>query len=101
LEELKKIVAEEVRLNFPDYTQPFHIYTDALDYQMSAVSIYDGKTLSFFSCELDSAWRGCDAFSGKALKEFRTVISGYPIVIHRDHLNWIYDKAFCNAGVMR
>jgi hypothetical protein len=30
----------------------------------------------------------------ETLKEFRTMISGYPIAIYRDHLNWIHDKAF-------
>jgi len=37
----------------------------------------------------------------EALKEFRTMILGYPIEVHTDHKNWVTDKQINNARVMR
>jgi len=37
----------------------------------------------------------------EALKEFRTMVLGYPIEIHTDHKNWVTDKQINNAKVMR
>ena len=37
----------------------------------------------------------------EALKEFRTMIYGYPIDVYTDHLNWTHDKTIRNARVMR
>ena len=38
----------------------------------------------------------------ETLKEFRTMILGYPITIHTDHKNWVHDsQVYSNARIMR
>jgi hypothetical protein len=40
---------------FPDFSKPFHIYTDASDKQLGAVITQDEKPIAFFSRKLNSA----------------------------------------------
>ena len=44
---MKKILAREVILAFPDFNKPFEIYTDASDTQLGAVITQDGKPIAF------------------------------------------------------
>jgi hypothetical protein len=46
-ESIKRVVARETLLNFPDFSKEFHIYKDASDYQLGAVIMKDGKQLAF------------------------------------------------------
>jgi hypothetical protein len=46
---IKKIICREVMLNFPDFSKPFHIYTDASDKQLGAVITQDEKPIAFYS----------------------------------------------------
>ena len=34
---MKRLIAKETLLTFPDFNEEFHIYTDASDYQLGAV----------------------------------------------------------------
>ena len=45
--DLKKIVAEETLLNYPNWTEPFTVHTDASDKQLGAVVSQDGKPIAF------------------------------------------------------
>ena len=65
------------------------------------------KTLAFYSRKLTDAQRNYGVgekemlASVEALKEFRTVVFGYPVTVYTDHLNWTYDKkVLTNARVM-
>ena len=53
--EIKKMVCKETLLNYPDWSQPFDIHTDASDYQLGAVISQKGKPIEFFSRKLNSA----------------------------------------------
>ncbi len=44
---IKRVVAQDTLLNFPDFSKEFHIYKDASDYQLGAVIMKDGKQLAF------------------------------------------------------
>ena len=106
-DELKKIVARETMLYFPDYSKPFDLYTDASDLQLGAVVMQDGHPIAFFSRKLTSYQRNYGVGQKEmlciveALKEFRTMLLGYTIKIHTDHLNLTYDKLSSNAQIMR
>jgi len=107
-DEMKRIVSKEILLSFPDYSKDFEIYTDASDKQLGAVLKQGNKTLAFFSKKLTKTQQGYSVGEKEmlsvveALKEFRTMIYGYPIHIYSDHLNWTHDKtAIKNARVMR
>lgn len=106
-DEIKRLVSKEVLLSFPDYSQRFELYTDASDRQLGAVLQQGAKTLAFFSKKLTPTQQRYGVGEKEmlsiveALKEFHTMIFGYPIDIHTDHLNWTYDKTLRNARVMR
>ena len=51
----KALLAEDVLLSYPDHTQPFHVYTDASDYQLVAVTMQNEHPLAFYSCKLSPA----------------------------------------------
>jgi RNase H-like domain found in reverse transcriptase len=84
-EELKKVISKEVMLSFPDYTKVFDIMPDASDHQLGAVLMQEGRPLAFFSKKLNKYQLkytiGEKEMLGvvEALKEFRTMILGYPV----------------------
>ena len=45
----KRLVAEDVMLRFPDHSKPFHIYTDASQYQIGATLKQDNLPIAYFS----------------------------------------------------
>ena len=49
------MVSREAILTYPDFTKPFHIYTDASDYQLGAVIMQEEKPLAFYTCKLNKA----------------------------------------------
>jgi len=103
--ELKRIISKEVLLTFPDYTKPFQLYTDASDLQLGAVLMQGDKTLAFFSKKLNQTQMRYSTGEKEmlsvveALKEFRTMVLGYPIDVFVDHKNWTHDKAIKNSRV--
>jgi hypothetical protein len=50
--EFKQMVARETLLNYPDWSKPFDIHTDASDRQLGAVISQNGKPIAFFSHQL-------------------------------------------------
>jgi hypothetical protein len=95
-EEVKEVISRETLLAFPQFDKPFHIYTDASDYQLGAVIIQEGKPLAFYSRKLNQAQKNYT--TGKqellsiveTLKEFRNILLGQKIIVHADHMNIVY-----------
>jgi hypothetical protein len=104
---IKAAVSKDVLLSFPDYSLPFELYTDASDQQMGAVLMQGTKTLAFWSRKLKPEQKNYSVGEKEmlsvveALKEFRTMVLGYPIHIYTDHKNWTHDKVYRNARVLR
>ena len=106
--EIKRIVSKRVLLSFPDYSKPFQLYTDASDLQLGSVLMQEGKSLAFFSKKLTETQKRYGTGEKEmlsvveSLKEFRTMIKGYPIQVFVDHKNWTHDtKSYKNDRVMR
>ena len=51
------MVCQETHFNYPDWSKPFDIHTDASDYQLGAVISQNKKPIAFFSRKLNSAQR--------------------------------------------
>ena len=98
-EEIKRVITKETMLVFPDFTIPFHLYTDSSSYQLGAVIMQRNKPLAFYSRKLNTAQ--CKYPTGEqellsiveTLKEFRNILLGQEIVLHTDHKNLLYEKS--------
>jgi hypothetical protein len=96
---IKKIICREVMFTFPDFSKPFHIYTDASDKQLGAVITQDEKPIAFYSRKLNSAQQTYTTGEQELLSiveilhENRNIILGYEISVHTDHKKISYAKS--------
>ncbi len=51
---MKALIAADVLCAYPDHKKPFHIFTDASDYQFGACIMQEGKMDNFPGRELKS-----------------------------------------------
>ncbi len=105
-QDVKKIIAREVMLSYPDFSKPFVIHTDASHFQLGAVISQDGKPIAFYSRKLNAAQARYTTTEREllsiveTLKEYRNILLGQKIVVHTDHKNLVY-KHFNTERVMR
>jgi hypothetical protein len=91
--EIKRVMAKETILSFPDFNKPFHIHTDASNTALGAVIMQDGKPLAFYSRKMNAAQRNYTTGEQEllsiveTLKEFKSLLWGQDITIHTDHMN--------------
>ena len=105
-EQIKRIVAREVLLAFPDFSKPFEIYTDASKYQLGAAITQNQRPIAYYSRKLNSAQLNYTTTEREllaiveTLKEFRNILLGQQIIVYTDHKNLTY-KVFNTERVMR
>ena len=51
------MLAQEVILNYPYFSKPFAIHSDASDLQLGAIISQDGKPLAYYTRKLNTAQR--------------------------------------------
>jgi RNase H-like domain found in reverse transcriptase len=99
---IKWVISKETLLSFPDFNKPFHVYTDASNYQLGSVIMQDNKPLAFYSRKLNPAQKRYTAREQEllsiveTLKEFRTLLYGQRVVVHTNHKNIIYGNLVNN-----
>ena len=105
-DDIKKVIAREVLLAYPNFNKPFKIHTDASDYQLGSVVSQDNKPITFFSRKLNKAQQNYTVTEKEllaiveTLKEFPNILLGKDIKIYTDHKNLIY-KVFNTEHIMQ
>ena len=105
-EAMKKLIAQETLLAFPDFSKPFEIHTDASKVQLGACISQEGKPIAFYSRKLNPAQTRYTTTEREllsiveTLKEFRNILLGQELVVYTDHENLTY-KQFNSDRVMR
>ena len=56
-DKMKALLATDCMVRYPDHNLPFHIFTDASDYQMGAVIVQQHQHVAYFSRKLNAAQR--------------------------------------------
>jgi hypothetical protein len=54
-DQIKTLMSKETLLTFPNFNEPFHIFTDASKYQLGAVIMQNDKPLAFCSRKMNEA----------------------------------------------
>ena len=84
-------------LAYPDYSEPFEIFTDASTRQQGAVITQKGRPLAFFSQKLSAAQEKYKVTELELLsivecfKEFTGMLWGQRIKVFTDHKNLVRD----------
>ncbi|POM60986.1 Pol protein [Phytophthora palmivora] len=90
-EGVKKALASAVLLSFPDFTKPFEIYADASGKQLGGLIQQDRKLIALTPAQQNYTTTDLELLSVvEILKEYRTMLLGFPIIVHTDHKNLIY-----------
>jgi hypothetical protein len=95
-EVMKKKIARETLLTYPDFSKPFEIHTDASKVQLGACISPDGKPIAFHSRKLKFAQTKYTTTEQELLsivetfKEFRNILLGQDIKVDTDHENLTY-----------
>jgi RNase H-like domain found in reverse transcriptase len=102
-EEVKWVISKETLLSFPNFNKPFHMCTDASNYQLGSIIMQDDKPLAFYSCKLNPAQKRYTTGEQEllsiveTLKEFCTLLYGQArVVVHTDHKNILYGNLVYN-----
>ena len=95
-EDIKEVISQETLLMFPQFDKPFHVYTDASNYQLGAVIMQEDKPLAFYSRKLNDTQKRYTTGEQEllsiveTLKEFKNILLGQKVIIHTDHKNILY-----------
>ncbi|GIL68945.1 hypothetical protein Vafri_22205, partial [Volvox africanus] len=92
-EELKRVVADDITLAFPDHSLPFlvELFSDALIYGSGAVLLQEGRPIAFTSKKFSGAETRYTTGEQEllavihALKEWRCYLEGRPFTLKTDH----------------
>ena len=58
-ENIKRAIAKQTVLTFPDFSIPFQIHVDASEYQLGGVVSQEGKPIAFYSRKLSQTQQKC------------------------------------------
>ena len=105
-QQMKAIITADAMNAFPDYTQPFHVYTDASDFQLGAAIIQNNKPLAYYSKKLTPAQRNYTTTEKEllaivmTLTTYQKMLYGSKVYLYTDHKNLTF-KTFSVQRILR
>ena len=96
-ESIETMIARDVVLAYPDFSNFFVLYTNASKRQLGAVITQDNRPLAFFSRKLNSAQSKYSITKlellsiVKTLKEFKGMLFGQRVEVYTDNINLTLD----------
>ena len=103
-DEIKRNVASDTLLTYPDFNETFKIRTNASAFQLGAVIIQKGKHIAFYSIKLTGAttWYTVTErerlITVETINYFRRILLGQKLQIYTDHKNLLYE--FLNTDIL-
>ena len=85
------MIVHEVLFTYPDFNDPFEIYTNSSKLQIGAVISQKGKPIAFYSRNMNSAQQNYTTNEKEllsvvaTLKEFYNILLGHHIMVYTDH----------------
>lgn len=92
-QKIKNVIARDVVLAYPDFSQEFLIYTDASTRQLGGVITQGNRPIAFFSRKLTKAQEKYTVTElellsiVELLKEFKGMLLGFKVKVMTDHIN--------------